>query len=101
MIKRYRLAIAFGNNEYAATTADHAEGEYVKYEDIKHLLSQSEGWRPIETAPKDGTPILVCNDTTMAAVYWWPAVWMGTTHCGMKEPTRWMPLPPLPNKEMD
>lgn len=53
-------------------------------------------WRPIETAPKDGTPILVSDGNTQAAVYWWPAVWMGTTHCGMKNPTHWMPLPSAP-----
>jgi hypothetical protein len=55
-------------------------------------------WRPIETAPKDGTPILVTNGKKHAAVYWWPMVWMGTTNNGMKEPTHWMPLPPPPEK---
>lgn len=53
-------------------------------------------WMPIESAPKDGTPILVRRDSTVAAVYWWPCVWMGTTHNGMKAPTHWMPLPPPP-----
>ena len=56
-------------------------------------------WRPIEEAPKDGTHILVTNGKRQAAAYWWPAVWMGTTHCGMNEPTHWMPLPPPPAGE--
>lgn len=55
-------------------------------------------WQPIETAPKDGTSILVSNGWKCAAVYWWPMVWMGTTHNGMRSPTHWMPLPEAPDE---
>lgn len=58
------------------------------------------GWQPIEAAPKDGTHILVRKDGLVAAVYWWPEVWMGTTHCGMKNPTEWLPIPPAAKDEM-
>jgi len=58
-------------------------------------------WQSIDTAPKDGTPILVSNGDSCAAVYWWPQVWMGTVHNGMRDPTHWMPLPKPPAKEAD
>jgi hypothetical protein len=50
-------------------------------------------WQPIETAPKDGTRILVSNGVQFAAVFWWPRVWMGDTHNGMRNPTSWMQIP--------
>jgi hypothetical protein len=55
------------------------------------------GWQPIETAPKDGTMILLCTPGGKAAggafharykVWSWPYV--------MAEPTHWQPLPPAP-----
>lgn len=73
-------------------------------------------WQPIETAPKDGTPILVCGgrdecaeETTdkvaailmlsPARVAWVRAGWLITlAECGCvsvryKAPTHWQPLP--------
>ncbi len=65
-------------------------------------------WQPIETAPKDGTAIIVCGsydregrEQMLAA----PARWRGDLkwmrHKGFGfssqcHPTHWMPLPPLP-----
>ena len=54
-------------------------------------------WLPIETAPKDGTPILVVGGAHTAAEIraadgaWW-------NHCPLKgvTPTHWMPLPDPP-----
>lgn len=63
-------------------------------------------WRPIETAPKDETDILLHWDylkiTGMA--YWclerndWYAL-EGDTNYYTKPPTHWMPLPPPPSTE--
>ena len=65
------------------------------------LLELLPVWRPIESAPKDGTSILVCNHrngVTQCAVYLskrWLTTWQHeeiTT-----EPTHWMPLPETPS----
>lgn len=72
-------------------------------------------WKPIATAPKDGTHILVCKATdadgqpmgdsfglfTQRAAWWDEEGWI--VYCGLfKEPscffdpTHWMPIPPAP-----
>lgn len=65
-------------------------------------------WQPIETAPKDGTRILIFNGNTLSA-YWYKFVskqggsWQLTEAGGYagdgdlsSEPTHWMPLPEAP-----
>jgi len=58
-------------------------------------------WQPIETAPKDGTRLLLATPTGKVAdgmwstryeVWSWPYV--------MAEPTHWMPAPPIPTNEV-
>ena len=78
-------------------------------------------WQPIETAPRDGTPILIWqpdgkrnmltvneqgdrveyDDNRYAIGYWrvWQKVskWMwGNRNCSHVSPTHWMPLPKPP-----
>lgn len=101
------------------------KGEYVYYSDYKQLQAEverlnelandpyrlSKGWRPIETAPMDGTDILcwcvepefegeenphteqrVCFFGQMQEDY---SCWM--SHYGYEQrPTHWMPLPKPP-----
>ena len=77
------------------------------------------GWQPIETAPKDGTWILVYGegtddeaDTRKVSVaqytnylngtiydeFWWQFAWYDGGYYGRFEnPTHWMPLPTPPN----
>jgi hypothetical protein len=65
-------------------------------------------WRPIQTAPKDGSWILVFDPITEAPQRWvvsWcefegdpdGGSWIGTDLATITEPTAWMPLPELPN----
>jgi hypothetical protein len=71
-------------------------------------------WQPIETAPKDGTPVLVArvggnwSDEWPEIASWMkdgygPGYWTNGAHDGYGdaepplEPTHWMPLPAMPN----
>jgi hypothetical protein len=57
-------------------------------------------WQPIESAPKDGTEVLV-HDEGAVVIAWWSeehAAWM--EHGPMKPPPQhWMPLPTPPKGE--
>lgn len=54
-------------------------------------------WQPIETAPKDGTPVLVATAFWVRDAYWSHAFegWY-SNHSAVPPPTHWMPLPPPP-----
>lgn len=64
-------------------------------------------WQPIETAPKDGTAILVYAGQFCYCVEWveefdWWAVEdnkLGPFRLRGQAPTHWMPLPPPPKAE--
>ena len=70
-------------------------------------------WKPIETAPKDGSEILLCRQTNvdgMPVVHfgvfcqvaaWWEGEESWVVYCNLVaepslhfEPSHWMPLPP-------
>lgn len=58
-------------------------------------------WKPIETAPKNGTRVLIADlDVWMAVARFWPCnmYWSEDAASGLRlnEPTHWMalPLPP-------
>ena len=76
-----------------------------KADAILALFSPADGWRPIETAPKDGTKVLVCgpheNGGTYQAVTAWPKGWVARWPVSYEayaadEPTHWRPLPAAP-----
>lgn len=79
--------------------------------------ADANGWRPIETAPKDGARVLVAclkNGRAQICVAWWHpafawadgadvAAWTDGTVADWRgeelaelSPTHWMPLPAMP-----
>lgn len=66
-------------------------------------------WRPIETAPKDGTPVLLWVGVGMSEPWAQTARWVNEPESGwsgwvdtyegfdLAEPTHWMPLPAPPS----
>jgi len=66
-------------------------------------LRQYNGWQPIETAPKDGTFILVAVPGEVAIhimLVWWLDGWcLDMTNTPIVgNPTHWMPLPEPPKE---
>lgn len=58
-------------------------------------------WQPIETAPRDGTRVLLFRGEWMESmgIGYWSNDWMEFTMVGgecFPGPTHWMPLPPPP-----
>jgi hypothetical protein len=67
-------------------------------------------WQPIETAPKDGTRVLVCDTgidrwvcsarAVSVGADSHEVVWLDDADSFIDEqPTHWMPLPTPPNRE--
>jgi len=63
----------------------------------------TDGWRPIETAPKDGTMLLlygklVDSETSSHFLGFWSTKWSDWFNeiMDFAEPFLWMPLPPPP-----
>lgn len=59
-------------------------------------------WQPIETAPKDGTEIILWNKSWQSphsGYYGWRG-WEQAYECGpwKNQPTHWMPLPEPPKR---
>jgi hypothetical protein len=65
-------------------------------------MTDAQGWRPISTAPRDGTDVLIYDPTDTknpVAVDWYShdadtPGWLGN-------PTHWQPLPPPPREGSD
>lgn len=57
-------------------------------------------WQPIETAPKDGTSILLADNYGGMQICWWDSYdWrhdLDDVCSTFDDPTHWMPLPPSP-----
>lgn len=116
--KSWQQSDAFGRIEYlvAAHKSNRDELKMVWgwVVELKDKLAKTE-WRPIETAPKDGTPILACYGNHYVTNGFLPvAVKWGTYHPNAKGNecfrdcrghkietiTHWMPLPEPPTTEV-
>lgn len=67
--------------------------------DIRSAMSE---WQSIETAPRDGTRVLIADQNTwMAVARNWPCngFWIEDAASGLRlnDPTHWMPLPTPPS----
>ena len=98
MIGAMRKRIAELESELEAVGAGGVSGPLVGR--ASPPTAQAEGWRPISTAPRDGTEVLA--DTSglgLVVVYWDDDESQWGTGLGYLErgaPTHWMPLPPPP-----
>jgi hypothetical protein len=70
--------------------------------------STAGGWRPIETAPKDGTEVWAFNgeqarmhwtEGEISGVKWALWIWTDQLLAAPDQPTHWMPLPPPPSAD--
>lgn len=90
----------FGSNEHPNSH------EAVRAWNARALPPVSE-WQPIETAPRDGTPILIAGQVPMAVTYeeglpdWcpWAVIGASQVSIGARGLTHWMPLPSAPIAE--
>lgn len=61
-------------------------------------------WRPIETAPRDGTEVMLRTRDGLLSCSWdwtqneWSSSWLGIVLLP-DDPTHWLPLPPAPGAE--
>jgi len=65
-------------------------------------IANETAWRPIETAPKDGSFILLATPKGRIADGFWSLVYgVWSWPYVMVEPTHWMPLPTPPKRSME
>lgn len=80
--------------------ADGIRATFAVFQKLYKPKRESGGWNPIETAPKDGTSILLCNHTftpdNMAVAFWEGRAWEYCDEDFYHCPSHWMPLPKLP-----
>lgn len=91
------------DQDYQADYLIGARPEIVStFREALRLLSEERArrveWQPIETAPKDGTAILIYHQRADAQAVAAPVIggWFVPRGGPVKNPTHWMPLPEPP-----
>lgn len=84
---------AYGIDADAVIAALLAAPESVRLE-LAGLLNP---WRPIETAPKDGTDMLLYSFNSQVDCGWYQDGWIRIDACD--DPTHWLPLPAPPSED--
>lgn len=81
-------------NSLAELLADRAADD--------EIPSTTEGWRPIESAPRDGTWVLIACDEVYRARYDEPHdLWHFDVDGCAVDPTHWQPLPSPPSEQVE
>jgi hypothetical protein len=76
----------------------------VRRGEARQMAEPAQGWQPIETAPKDGTLVLLAYDTGPGVLQWGMSLarirgdhWATDINSQLHfVPTHWMPLPEPP-----
>ena len=101
-VRRYGI---MESDETPAELIEDANGSVVLYTDYATLqarLDKATKWLPIETAPKDGTWVLLGKKNSSVAGYFDKVSyhWRYGDCQGFIKPTHWLPLPQPPTKEV-
>lgn len=99
-VKRYTNGADDDQGTILPFMEESPNGDYVEYSDYAALLAATQ-WRPIETAPKDGTHILgLLEDGEVERIHWYKypthSCWETSYFESEITPTHWMPLPKPP-----
>ncbi len=68
-------------------------------------MQSQQAWRPMDSAPKDGTKILLCDGYEYCAALWDFGSWWeqsyreGRLDVSLTEWKGWLPLPPMPEEK--
>lgn len=105
-------------NQYAPTYLRHRAYATAAPSPIPQAPTDSDGWRDIATAPKDGTPVLgyaedwIHDDYNPSGIrecfcdgdgFWQSPEWnnyQDVYETGDGSPTHWQPLPPPPSRQL-
>lgn len=113
----YNAAIALANAILDEPGRDPDDDLSVLARQLLRAIEHDADWQPIETAPKDGTRILIhsgercsnCPDGTLgiSVAYWHDDAWStgrnaysGADLYARHQPTHWMPAPIPPTEEI-
>lgn len=105
--------VALSKHEDGTYRVPAVQSAWWGYQTARRTTPDREAWQPIETAPRDGTPIIGCTfHPQLMHLYapctiFWAAyhpnsegekTWRTSAICGnkMKGVTHWMPLPAAP-----
>ena len=83
----------FGAPASTIRNALSRRGMYVTRKDVAQPR-----WQPIETAPKDGTTIIVYEPGLYQTAAWTGGGWTNASDSWLGDVTHWMPLPKPPKE---
>jgi len=93
-------------DKHWANCGDHYAAMRCAIEAALRSQGKVEGWRPIDTAPKDGSTVLAYSPVDGPFTSRWEGrIWQGQPWRPYKEalkanPTHWMPLPSAPTNDL-